>query len=96
MTLFGAPRARRWVGPGFPPYANGMQYIVHSVDFYKASLTIGDLLHIRQREVPGRAEGGAAYRMTTPHGSVPTGMSASFELVAVSITETVFERPFAT
>jgi hypothetical protein len=36
------------------------------------------------------------YRMTTPHGSLPTAMSAIFWFVPVSITETLPERPQAT
>ena len=36
------------------------------------------------------------YRITTPQGSSPTLISAAIVLVAVSITDTEFERPFAT
>ena len=34
--------------------------------------------------------------MSTPHGSEPTGMSLTRVPLAVSMTETEFERPFAT
>lgn len=37
-----------------------------------------------------------AYRITTPHGSLPTAMSANFVRRAGSITETLSERPLAT
>src|SRR4030095_7569512 len=35
-------------------------------------------------------------RMATPHGSSPTGISAVFALVSVSITATALDRPHAT
>src|SRR5689334_16204389 len=38
----------------------------------------------------------ARYRTTTPHGSLPTGMSRSLVRLAVSMTLTLLERPFAT
>jgi hypothetical protein len=34
--------------------------------------------------------------MVTPQGVSPTGMSLIFAFFAVSITETLFDRPFAT
>ena len=48
-----------------------------------------------------RMSGGAtvaatSHRMATPHGSLPTAMSAIFSLRSVSITETTPERPQAT
>ena len=36
------------------------------------------------------------YRIATPHGNSPTGISAIFVLVSVSITATALERPQAT
>ena len=55
-----------------------------------------DERHPPMQEDGGQGVAGAVHRMLTPQGSSPTSISLSFLKLAVSITETLFERPLAT
>lgn len=66
-----------------------------------APATVLDRANVQVASVPNNDSGGpvlpgAHYRIATPHGSLPTAMSAIRVAVAVSMTETVPERPQAT
>src|SRR6478672_6293065 len=45
---------------------------------------------------PPSGAGGRVHRIATPHGNSPTAISLTTALAAVSITDTLLERPLAT